>query len=155
PKAGAVTVHYGLGWSILDKSHSLTSPDWGEIPTPAASALPSGEKAMDISRPVGTERVANSFRVVVSQSLTVRPWLPVASTLPSAANATPLTMPFPISRVSTCCRLATFHNFTFPSQLPEARIVPSGEKATQLTNPVWPLSAANSFPVSGSHSRTD
>src|SRR6266478_9362222 len=116
------------GGSAL-KSHSLVTPFLSENRPPAARALPSGEKATEVTFPTCTRRVVRCCHLSTSQSCTAPAVLPVAKVLPSGEKARHRTKPDP-SNVVSGRPVATSHTVTVASPFgpaDTARSLPSEE----------------------------
>src|SRR5438477_460781 len=126
------------------------------LPSPAASALPSGEKTTQRNQPPG--KVCVSLPDATSKTRTARVKLVQAATsLPSGDRDAPVTPPaLPPSALNffTSLCVPASQRRTVPSVLPEATVLPSAENVTARVPAVCPSSWAVWLPLATSHRRT-
>src|SRR5262249_20903452 len=115
---------------LVLRSHIFTSPGSAACchdPDADASRLPSGENATIQTRNLCPDRVARSFRLAVSQSLTVASWQPIASVVPSGETAMPYTVLVSASSDPTSRPTPASRTVNSPSSPLVASHRPSGE----------------------------
>src|SRR5262249_39475352 len=134
-------------------SHNLT--DVSPPPPPVASVLPSGEYAIDSTRPVWPDQVCRSFPVSTSQNLISLSLAPLATVLPSGEKVTESTSPLWPLRICRTFPVLTVQTRTVASSLLLATSLPSlGENTAASRPPSCPFSTSFTLPVLASHSRT-